>query len=172
MLAGAAVRNAVAAVVICMSMLAQADRAKAQIKALAVLNVYAFSINGALVCTEAAQLQVLQRLRYSLRRQPGRQITRLQKKHFFIGEGWCGVTQASPTLLTSTRGRSLTNSAYDHRGISPVGWSLTVGRTRLSSSSLDQRPALATASDLHQLWRSIAGHIRCFAGRRVRGRRR
>ena len=58
MLAGAAVRNAVTAVVICMSTLAQADRAKAQIKALAVLNVFAFSINGALVCRSRATSSV------------------------------------------------------------------------------------------------------------------
>ena len=59
------------------TMLMQADRTKAQIKALVVLNVQAFSKDRALKGAEPAQLKMLQRFRNRLRRQPGRQFTRL-----------------------------------------------------------------------------------------------
>ena len=64
------------------TVLMQADRTKAQIKALAVLIVYAFSVNRALKGTEPAQRKVLQRFRY----RSGRQIAGLQKEQAV--QGW------------------------------------------------------------------------------------
>ena len=80
MLAGRPVRNAMSTVMVRVPVLTQADRTKAQIKALAVLIVYAFSVNWALKGT----VKVLQRFRYRLGRKPGSQFAGLQKKHLLI----------------------------------------------------------------------------------------
>ena len=66
------------------TVLMQADRTRAQIKALAVLIVYAFCVNWALKGTEPTQLKVLQRFRYRLSRKPGRQFAGLQEEHLLI----------------------------------------------------------------------------------------
>ena len=145
------------------TVLMQADRTKAQIKALAVLIVYAFGVNWALKGTEPTQLKVLQRFRYRLSRKPGRQFTGLQEEHLLIwpssygqteglpsGPGldrrFTGVTQPSaqdhgPVFDRQTRSGPSDQRGADRaaRGIRPARCSRREGR-RVSSSALLQRP--------------------------------
>ena len=139
--------------------LMQADRTKAQIKALAVLIVYAFSVNWALKGTEPAQLKVLQRFRYRLwRKQAGSsQACRRNISSYGQTEGlpsgpgldlsFTGVTQPSaqdhgPVFDRQTRSGPSDQRGADRaaRGIRPARCSRREGRSRVSSLGLLQRP--------------------------------
>ena len=127
------------AVMICMSMLVQADRAKAQIKALAVLIFYAFSVNGAPIGTEAAQLQVLQRLRYSLSRQP------LRAGHMAPEETFLhSTTRLSSSVLDQRPCASDQGQSPSQRGATSIAL-LAAGSTAAGGDCTD-RPGGAESS--------------------------